>query len=157
MAFMTSIIHYLNDVSSWFYSAYIEVLSWIDPFWRLYAPFYFLSTTFSSLAWQFYYFSDWINDVAYQVARILDWNTIWSYIVSYVPNITLIGQWFSGWWVDVWDVVTSWWSSTQSVILSWIDEAKVWAGVQIDQLATWFFSLEGEWNSFTTSTLPTLA
>jgi len=123
MGFMSSIISALNSASSWFYQIYLEVYGWVYPFWLAASLFYQLSSVFSSLAWRFYDFSDWVSDVQSRIGNFLSWSTIWSYILSYVPNLLQLKDWFYSWWNNVSSVVTSWWSSTQWTVRGWIDAA----------------------------------
>ena len=151
MTFMASIIDWLNTISSYFYDLYVEVLSWPDPFWRVYAPFYFLSTTFSSLAWQFYYFSDWVNDVDYRVSQILDWGTIWSYILSYVPNLVDIRDWFYGWQTAVGGEISGWWYTTQNMVIGWISDVQTWTTAQLNNLQAAFLTLISDVETWATT------
>ena len=167
MGFMTSIINALNSVSSWFYQIYLEVYGWVYPFWLAAGFFYQLCSLFNTLAWQFYYFSSWVSDVAAKVAEILNWSTIWSYILSYVPNLTQIRDWFYSWWSNVTSVVTSWWSTTQYTVQGWISTAaqpfnamltawnSFWNSLW-PQLTGSFNSLKSAWDNFWGVTFPTL-
>lgn len=132
--FIGWIIERFNWLSEYFYDIYLEVLSWVWPFYNAAYLFLFLSEVSSQLAWDFYDFSLWIVEVHDRVAQVLSWSTIWSYILSYVPNLEEIRDWFYHWWSNVYGVVTDWWSSTSTTVLGWIDETKQWAQLWIDYL-----------------------
>ncbi len=120
MSFMWLIINALNSVSSWFYEIYLEVNGWVWPFYLAADFFYQLHGLFNTLAWRFYDFSNWVNEVASKISQILNWDNIWSFILSYVPNLTQVRDWFYSWWNNVTSVISTWWSSTQYTVLGWI-------------------------------------
>ena len=151
------IIVNLNELSSHLYNAYTEILSWVWPFWYAAEPFYLASSAVSSIAWGFYAFGEWVRDVADKLPSILDWDTIWSYIESYVPNLTQIGDWFYSWVTNVTQLVTDWWDTTKSTVLGWVNEAKQWAKALIDSVESKLGSLQSAWSVFVVGTLPKLA
>jgi hypothetical protein len=167
MWFMASIISALNSVSDWFYEIYLDVLGWVWPFWLTASLFYQLSDLFSTLAWRFYDFSGWVSDVQSKIGNVLSWDTIWSYIMSYVPNLVTIRDWFYSWWGNVTSVITSWWSAQSVTVRGWIDAATqpfnnvaaAWSNFWNNlwpQLQSSFRSLQSSWNTFWGVTLPTL-
>ena len=142
MDFMYWIVARLNDISGFFYDLYLDCYYVGWPLDVLGIWFYYLSDYFSSLAWDFYDFSSWVNDVAAKVTEILNWSTIWSYILSYVPNLTEISDWFYYWWDYVTQVVDNWWTSTSTTVLAWIDEAVSGVLTLVDQVNAWLASLQ---------------
>jgi len=142
MQFMNWIIQRCNDASSFFYSIYLEVYGWVYPFYLAAGFFYQLCLIFNNLAWNFYDFAQWVDDVAAKVVNILSWSTIWSYILSNVPNLTAIRDWFYSWWGNVTAVVSSWWTSTQNTVQGWISIAQSYLQDQINNLNTWFADLQ---------------
>lgn len=167
MGFMASIINALNSVSDWFYSIYLEINGWVYPFWQAADFFYQLCLLFNTLAWKFYDFSNWVSDIAGKVVNILNWDTIWSYILSYVPNLVAIRDWFYSWWSNVTSVITGWWSATMVEVLGWIAIAvqpfnsllAAWANFWNSlwpQLTASFNSLKSAWDNFWLVTLPSL-
>ena len=142
---LTAITDYFYSISSWFYEIYLEVLGWVYPFWLGADLFYKLSEVFVNLAWNFENFFSTFEDIAQRVTELLSWGAIWSYILSYVPNLEAIRDWFYNWWYNVNSVLTSWWSATQYTVRGWID-------IATEGLAT----LKVSWSNFSTVTLPTL-
>jgi len=147
MQFMNWLIQGCNDASSFFYSIYLEVLGWVYPFRYAAGFFYQLCLIFNDLAWDFYYFNQWVDDVAAKVGNILSWSTIWSYILSNVPNLTAIRDWFYSWWNNVLSAVNSWWASTQNTVTGWIASAQSYLQNQINSLNTWFTNLQAQINA----------
>lgn len=134
MWFMNWIIDRLNYISGWFYELYYDCYYVGWPLDVLADWFYYLADAFASLAWDFYDFSQWLTDLSNSIAGFLNWTNIWLNILSYVPNLEDIRDWFYNWWLNVYGVVTDWWSSTSTTVLSWIDEAKAWTQIWIDYL-----------------------
>lgn len=167
MSFMSPIISALNSVSSWFYEIYLDVNGWVWPFWQAAGFFYQISLLFNTLAWQFYYFWGWVDDVATKVAGILSWSTIWSYILSYVPNLTQIRDWFYGWSSNITSVITIWWYATQTTVTEGITAAvqpfnamltawnNFWNSTW-PQLTSSFNGLKAAWDNFWRYTLPNI-
>jgi len=167
MGWMTPFINACNSAVSWCYEIYLDVNGWVWPFYVTAPFFYWLSETFADLSWAFYDFGNWIDYVASQVTQILSWSTIWSYILSYVPNLTQLRDWFYNWWTNVTSVVTSWWSSMQWTVQGWISTAvqpfnamlTAWNNFWNNTWPSWvtnFNSLQVAWNNFWTVTFPTL-
>jgi len=134
MLFMDWIVQRLNDISGFFYDLYLDCLTAGFPLDVLATWFLYLSGWFSDLAWDFSDFGTWVNEVAAKVADMLSWTTVWSNIISIVPNLEDIRDWFYDWWVSVDLRVTTWWTTTSTTVLDWIDQAKVWAKLWIDDL-----------------------
>jgi len=128
------VIEALNNVSANFYSIYLEVLDWPYPFWLIALLFYEVSSLFSTIAYGFSSFFKWINEIAAKVTDILDWSTIWSYILSYVPNLEAIRDWFYDKVSQINAQILNWWSETSATVTGWIDAAKDWVQLWIDYL-----------------------
>ncbi len=152
-----TIIELFNSVSSSLWSIYYQISGWIFPFNLISTPFYLLSQFFSFLGWRFSDFFTWINTLSAKVINILSWNTIWSYILSYIPNLEQVRDWFYYWRDWVLQEITGWWHSTTSTVLGWIDIAKQWSKDWIDWLSIKIDNLQVSWGNFATITLPTLA
>ena len=161
------IVEALSDVSAFCYSLYLTTLGWVWPFWYVAEPFYGLSTVFSTLAGASSDFIALVNGIVAQVANVLSWDTIWSYIVSRIPNLEALRDWFYGWWTNVSSVVTSWWSAQGVTVHGWIDAAvQPFTALRADwdmfwtflwpQLTRSFDSLKSEWGNFWQLTLPGL-
>lgn len=167
MQFMTGIITRLNDTSQWFYKIYLNCYTAGWPLDSIASWFYGLSTFFSDLAWYFRDFSQWVSDVSSKIGKYLSWDTIWSYILSYIPNLIQIRDWFYGWVTNVTGVITNWWSATSLTVQGWISaavgELTALAGVWSNfwntlwpQLTTAFNSLKSAWDNFWLVTFPNL-
>ncbi len=120
--------------SGFFYLAYLETLDWVYPFWLISDFFYALAQTCADLSWDFADFSAWVQVITDRITDLLSWDTVWSYILSYVPNLEDIRDWFYDWWNNVNSVLTNWWTSTSTTVLGWIDATKDWARLWIDYL-----------------------
>lgn len=135
--FMGWIIDKLTNVSGWFYSIYLSVVGWVWPFNLAADFFYEASWVFQQLAWNFYTFSLWVEDIATKIVTILSWDTIWDLVLTAVPSLEEIRDWFYAWQFHVWQELTNWWRATSVTVLGWIDEAK-------DDLLTWIDWLHSE-------------
>ncbi len=167
MGFMTDIVEWLNEVTHQFYEIYLEVLGWPEPFWRIYAPFYFLYNAFNYLAWNFHHFGTWVNQVVYELTQILSWDTIWSNIKSYIPDWDKIGNWSEEWTSTIVSLVTGLGSTIRTTIEGWIDIATeglaslltAWDNFWNTTWPQWTGKLDtlgAAWDNFWTVTLPTL-
>lgn len=135
MSFMQSIVSRIQDIADYFYDAYLEVFDWIYPFNLLAPPLYYICYGFSYLAYYFDQFSDWVDFAASRISDILDWSTIWSFILSYVPNLSAISNWFNSWKDFIWQEVITWWQYKKEQVESWIDVAKDTLQYQLDYLS----------------------
>ncbi len=109
----------------------------------------------------------WVNDIQTKIGNFLSWDIIWSYILSYVPNITSLNSWFSSWWSNVTSVIASWWSATSATVQGWIAIAvspfnsmltawsNFWSSLW-PQLTSAFNSLQSAWSNFWLVTFPNL-
>lgn len=157
MGFMSWIIQRLNDAGGVFYSLYVNTFYLPSPFDSIASWFYELALTFNGLAWNFYHFSEWVDDTTSRLALILSWQTIWSYLISQVPNLEEIRDWFYSWREYVNQAISSWWSTTETTIKSWIDTAFQVAETQINGLISSLANLDALWDNFVNVTLPSLA
>ncbi len=144
MSFMTWIVNRLNVASDLFYELYLDAyyIGW--PVDALGSWFYYLSTTFNSLAWNFSDFGTWVNDTAGKVAEILDWSSIWSLLLAYFPWLEDIGDWYYNWWNNVISAVNAWWSSTQWTVQGWISVAVQVVQDQVNSVNTLLTSLQAD-------------
>ena len=134
MWFMNWIVDRLNGVSGLFYELYYDCYYVGWPLDVLADWFYYLAGFFSELAWDFSDFGTWVNTVAPKIADMLNWTTVWSNIVSIVPNLEDIRDWFYNITGNILSVVYDWWSITSTAVLGWIDATKDWARLWIDYL-----------------------
>lgn len=134
MWFINEIVDKLNHIAEFFYDLYLTCYFAGAPLSWLANSFYYLAEWFNDLAWLFYSFGLWVDDVATKVLAILNWSVIWSYILSYVPNIEAIRDWFYYWRDRVWQEIADWWAATSQTVIGWIDAAKDWAWLWIDYL-----------------------
>ncbi len=110
--------------SAFFYQAYLEALEWVYPFWLVADFFYALSEVFINLAHDFNSFNIWVEEITAKVLGILDWNTIWTLILTWIPNLEDIQTWFYSWWSYVYGVVGEWWTAIMVDVKGWIEVAK---------------------------------
>lgn len=146
MDFLDFIVTRLNQVSSFFYDMYLETYSWAWPFHHISTPLYRVHELFNGLAWDFSNFNIWVSDTVTKLRAILSWDTIWSYILSIIPNIQSLNTWWTNWTGNVWNVVTNWWASTQTLVQGWINDAKQYLQTQVNSLNVWVTNLEADVN-----------
>lgn len=156
MWFMNWIVDRLNAVSGFFYELYYDCyyVGWpldVVGYWC-----YYLADAFSDLAWDFSDFGTWVNDVAAKVADMLSWTTVWSNIVSIIPNLETIRDWFYSWWLNVYGVVTDWWAATSWTVQAWIDQAGENIMLLVNQVEASLVDLRASWDDFWTITWPAM-
>jgi hypothetical protein len=126
-----------------------------------------LSTFTSHVAGELWDASNWYEEISGKVSDYLSWDTIWSYILSYVPNLTQLRDWFYSWWSNVSSVIASWWTATMVEVRGWIAIAvqpfnsmlAAWANFWNSlwpQLVGGFNSLKSAWDNFWLVTFPNL-
>lgn len=148
MWFLDLIVTYCNNISSFFYSLYLEVRSWWIPASYSAVIFLQLSWMFSYLAWDFYYFNQWVDSTARKLLDILSWSTIKSFILSWLPSLQDAVNWFLArlsWFTTE---VTNWWNGTKAIVQGWIDTAKQFLQTQINSLSTLLANLQAAWNEW---------
>ena len=129
-------------------------------FWAIMEAFWGLLTPIAQ-------FGDWVNDTSSKVANILSWATIWSYILSYVPNLLAIRDWFSDRWNWFQQNVSTWWETKKTDVQGWISTAvqpfnsmlTAWTGFWGSTWPAWvtsFNSLKSAWDNFWSYTFPNL-
>jgi hypothetical protein len=161
------IVEALNSVSSFFYSIYTTTLGWVWPFFVVADLFYGLSSLFSTLAWGFSDFFTTFNTLLDSIGGFFSWDEIWSFILSYVPNLPDIRDWFYSWVTNVTGVVSSWWAATWPTVQGWISAAvqpfntmlTAWSNFWNNtwpQLTSSFNGLKSDWGNFWSQTLPSL-
>lgn len=155
MSFLSAIINILNDVSDWFYEIYLECFYGAWPISALAHLFLKMCYLFNDLAWGFSDFGSWVRDISSKIAQVLNWNTIWSSILSYVPNLIQIRDWFYSWVNNVLGLVDNWWSSVRWTVQGWIDTAVSGFRDLINQLEGSFTVVLEAWDSFK-GKIPTL-
>lgn len=148
MWFINNIVTYCNSISDYFYSIYVEVLGWIYPFWYIARFFYYLCDLFNNLAWAFYSFSQWADDVNSKVTNILTYANIRSYFDNFFFWAFEAWSWTSNAWTIVVSIINSWWGSVGYTVRVWIEDAKQWAGAQIDSLVGTINYILAWWNEF---------
>ena len=156
MGFLADIIERLNDVSGFFYDAYLTVYDWYYPFSLLDEPLYYLSYAFSDLAWAFYYFSQWANDVADRVSEILSTGDIWSYFRWWFDRAEWAWDWvFDAAWY-IWLEIEDWWYTTRWTVLDWISDVETWTQSQLNSLQSTLTALITDLELWTTTQLNNL-
>jgi len=155
MSALAWIIQRLNDLSSYFYDAYREVLDWVYPFWYLAIPLYQIQRLFNELAWDFYDFYNWANDVSNRIGAILSWSNIWSYILQFVPNLPEIRDWFYNWRGNVWIAIIDFWGTATATIQGWISVARAALQTQLDNVNNLLTTLRADVRDLISS-MPTL-
>lgn len=167
MTFIARIIESLNGIVDWFYQLYTDVYDWPYPFYMIGYIFIEIAYLFNDLAWACYDFSNWIDYVAGKVTNILTWQTIWSYIITYVPNLLTIRDWFVNVNVNINELIAGWWTSTSVQVHGWIDAAvdgidvglegwmDFWSGIW-PAFQSAYNTLAAAWSNFYQVTLPGL-
>jgi hypothetical protein len=148
MTFLNLIVQGCSDTSSYFYSIYLKVYSWIYPFYLAAPFFYSLSTVFADLAWGFYDFNIWVDDAVTKLGQILSISTITSYFQTWIGYATTAYNWIINAANIILLNISAWWNTTQQTVLVWIDQAKQWALAQINNLAGALAEVQTWWNSF---------
>ncbi len=148
MSFMNWIVDRLNDVSNFFYQLYLDCfyVGWpleVIGYW-----FYYLSDTFSRLAWNFYDFSSWVTDVQVRVSEILDTWDIWTSFQWWFEAAENAWNWVSSAAWNIWYEVEDWWGTTQYTVQGWIDEARWYAYDLVAGVNTWLAELQSAWDDF---------
>lgn len=167
MSAINWIVQRLSDASDFFYDIYLEVNSWIYPFYLAANLFYQLCLVFNRLAWDFYDFGEWVADVTNQLRDILSWSTIRSYIRNWLPNLESVIDWWSKWRIWIGQEIDNWWSNIWQTVKSWIDIATegldslkvTWNNfwnITFPQWTAKLDTLKGVWDNFWTVTFPTL-
>jgi len=148
MWFINSIVSWLSSVRDYFYNAYLEVRSWVYPFYTLSYPLYSLYYAFYYLASYFSSFNEWVDDVANKVASILSYSNIYSYFSTYFTYAVDAYYWVRDASQNILWKIDNWWSTTSANVLSWIEDAKQWAKSLIDQVASDLTRLREAWDNF---------
>lgn len=140
-----SIIQFFNTASDFFYLIYRETYDWIFPFSFISEPFYALCLLFNKLAWAFYYLGEWLDAIVDQIALLLTWDNIKAFILSWIPDLPNIIEWFADKAKWVTDIITTWWSGK-------LAELTIWWESQLIELR----AMKELWDTFWTVTLPYL-
>jgi len=167
MWFMDQIVAWLNSVSQYFLDAYDEVRGWVFPFYYLAMPLYWLYASFFYISYYFSQFNEWLDWAAGQLSQLLSWGTVWSYILSYVPNLISLRDWFYDWWGSIRAKITDWWSAESVTVRGWIDTAvQPFNSLKSDWDSFWQYtwpgwesivdSLKSDWDNFWSFTFPNL-
>jgi len=143
-----------SAASGFFYLAYLEILDWMYPFWMLSEPFYELSGLCADLSWDFYDFAIWVRTITDRIQDVFSWDIVWSYILTVVPNLEDLRDWFYNWWPNVYGVVAEWWAATSWTVRAWIDQAAGNTMTFINQVETSLADLRDAWDTFRTITWP---
>ena len=148
MWFINSIVSWLSSARDYFCDAYLEVRTWVYPFYYLSTPLYYLYNAFYYLAYYFSSFNDWIDWAATQLANIFSWETIKSLIKGWLPQLESAVDWFLNrlsWFTTQ---VTNWWNSTKTTVQGWISSAISGIRTLVDQTNTWLANLQEAWDSW---------
>jgi len=158
-------LFYLAYRALWYIADYAKDIPFVGTY--LQAEFLNAADYFYDLSAKTYEFSAAMGNILTEIGKILSWDTIWSYILSYVPNLEAIRDWFYHWRDWVLQEVTGWWSATSTTVLGWIDAATqgladlmaAWDNFRKVTFPEWtgrINSLESGWSNFWEITFPTL-
>ena len=153
---LITIRQYVNTAALWFKWVRDEVNGWVYPFSLLSSPFDNFYRTFYWIASLLTDAHTWAGTIAQMVSQGISWELVWSYILQRFPKLEELRDWFSYWWTWVDQRVTNWWAETKTGVISWINAAKDWAWLWIEYLEGRVNGLQVAWDSFVTTTLPTL-
>lgn len=120
MFFMNYIVSRLRAISDFLYDIFLEVYSWVYPFYLAADFFYELSWLFYYLANNFADFGDWLDWAADELEDILSWSTIRSYIRNWLPDLEDAIDWWDRWWVWVGREIDDWWTVTWNTVRTWV-------------------------------------
>jgi hypothetical protein len=167
-------VNFFDYIREWFiWATSVFVLAAMEAYsWPLVGnwlgdTFNNLSTFTSRVAGELWDASNWYEEISGKVGDYLSWDTIWSYILSYVPNLEALSGWFYSWWGNVSAVIANWWASMQTAVQGWISAAvqpfnsmlTAWSNFWNSlwpQLLSSFYSLQSSWNNFWLVTFPNL-
>lgn len=155
MWFLSSIVGWLDNVSEYFYDAYLEVRGWIYPFSYLSIPLYYLYRAFNELAYYFGEFNGWLSWAADRIDSILDTWDIQSLLRDTIDAAINAWDWVVNAFRNVWVIVDEWWFATQGVVLAWVAEAKEYSKSLVDMLGQSLARLQYQWDNFKPQ-LPTI-
>ena len=123
---------YTGDAADWFYEVYLDVNSWVWPFWKAADWFYDLCYTFNRIKWRFEDFSEDMDDILDDLGDILSWSNIRSLMRSWLPDIEDLVDWWDRWWVWIGQEIDDWWDDIKWDVRSWIADVKSWAITEIN-------------------------
>lgn len=167
MYWMDRVIDTLNALTIRTYDIYL--LLWYEgwPFYELADIAYYTSKQFGNFAvWLSVGFS-WLLDLEISISGILNWEIIWSYILSIIPNLEAMRDWFYNWWGEITGIIDSWWLSMQVTVWDWIDIAteglstliaawNTFVGITFPSWVSEIVSLQATWDNFWSVTFPDL-
>lgn len=117
--------------------------------------FVWLEYIFADVATAFYNIhQDWI-EIIDALNSFLNWGQIVQHILSWIPNLEEIRDWFYNWWQNVTTAIIQWWHEAQIDVLNWIEEAVSGFQDLVDNLSNWLSVLQTEWDNFK-ETIPNL-
>jgi hypothetical protein len=144
-----------------------RVSGWITPFNWLASPFTWIHDRIFSLAVSVGKFFAWVRGVADVIGGLQGWDDIWQLIISNLPWLENIGEWFQSWYQHIADVFQDLWRSVTPMIKGWISTAvqsleaigEAWGNFWDNlwpQLTGWVDELRAGWDHFIKVTLPSL-
>lgn len=148
MSFLVSIITVLNTIAGWFYTAYVEVKSWVFPFYHLAPPLASISVFFYQLRDFFSTFNTWLTAASQKIASILSWDSVKGLVKSWLPNIESAISWFTSWLSNVNSAINTWWAGVKTTVQGWINTAKTYLKGLIDDLSDSFYTFVDEVQTF---------
>lgn len=148
LLFINWIVQSLNDASDFFYALYREVYGWVSPFWHAADIFYQLYLIFNDLAWSFYDFGQWVDYATDQLGDILSWSNIRTLILSWLPDIEDVVDWWNRWRTWVTEALNDWWQATKDTVIGWISYATGWLSDWIDSLESALITLKAAWDEW---------
>ena len=146
MVSVDNIIYQLDRLKGYFLNAYNIVSDWVWPFYYLASPLWSIYYAFHYLSIFFAQFNTTLDIIVDSLKTLVSWPTVWNNILSYVPNLLYISQWFYRWVTEVAYQISRWWNSTQQTVQGWITIAKQYLQTQIDSLVVALTNLQASVN-----------
>lgn len=152
---LNRIAGFFAELSNLFFNLGVWCLN-IFQLYRLTPWFYDIGYFFGDLSWEVLVLRDSLLIMYDRTTEILDWSTIWSNILSRVPNLEEIGDFFADLPSAISNAIVTWWGTKVADILGWIDIAKQEALDLISSVEDSFSGLLAAWSYFQSSILPNL-
>jgi len=142
MNFFGYIRSVLISITQWAVYWALRASTWNWPLDELFYFFKELSDFTAELSGYFYDASNWYDWVAANIGEGLSWSTIWDLIISYVPNLVEIRDWFYYWWEHVRGEIDTWWATTMVEVQGWISSAQNLLQTQLNSLSSWVSNIQ---------------
>jgi len=153
--FPGAILNAVNNILDWTYQIYTDISGWVWPFSGIAPAVYWVYSAIADLGWGLYDLFAWVNDVQAKIGSGIDWGIIWGNILSYIPNINDMSDWFGDWAGNVASAIAGWWSATSATVQGWITASMEAALDLIDTISVSIAALQESWDGFS-GTIPTI-